>query len=71
MSTALKAYDDAWRSLIADSESMHGTLEALIDEEFLSASANGKHEAACVVNDSLLDKVFNSQTSACPHVVSL
>ena len=35
MSTALKAYDDAWLRIIADSESMHGSLEALCEEAFL------------------------------------
>ena len=39
MSTALKAYDDAWLRIIADSESMHGSLEAWCEEAFLSASA--------------------------------
>ena len=28
MSTALKAYDDSWLSIIADSDSMYGSLEA-------------------------------------------
>ena len=71
MSTALKACDDAWFSIIADSESMYGSLEALCEETFLSARASGEDEVACVVNDTLLDEFFNSQTSACPHVVSL
>ena len=71
MSTALKTYDDAWLRIIADSESMHGSLEAWCEEAFLSASASGEHEAACVVNDRLLAEFLNSKTSACPHVVSL
>ena len=71
MSTALKVYDDAWVSIIADSESMHGSLEAWCEEEFLSFNASGENEVACVVNDKLLEELFNSQTSACPHVVSL
>ena len=71
MSTALKAYDDAWLRIIADSESMHGSLEAWCAEALSSASASGKNEASCVDNDKLLEELFNSQTSACPHVVSL
>jgi len=71
MSTALKVYDDAWFSIIADSESMHGSLEAWCEEEFLSFNASGEHEAARVRNDRFLEEFFNAQTSACPHVVSL
>ena len=40
MSTALKAYDDAWLRIIADSESMHGSLEAWCAEALSSASAS-------------------------------
>ena len=40
MSTAMKAYDDAWLRIIADSESMHGSLEAWCEEALLSASAS-------------------------------
>ena len=36
-----------------------------------SASASGENEASCVDNDNLLEEFFNSQTSACPHAVSL
>ena len=71
MSTALKAYDDAWLRITADSESMHETLEAWIETEFLSFNASGEHEAARVRNDRFLEEFFNAQTSACPHVVSL
>ena len=71
MSTALKAYDDAWLRIIADSESMHGSFEALCEEALSSASASGENEASCVDNDKLLEEFFNSQTSACPHLVSL
>ena len=42
MSTALKAYDDAWLRIIADSESTHGSFEACCEEAFLSASASGE-----------------------------
>ena len=48
MSTALKAYDDAWFSIIAGSESMYGSLEALCEEAFLRASASLENEASCV-----------------------
>ena len=40
MSTALKAYDDAWLRIIADSESMHVSFEAWCEEVLLSASAH-------------------------------
>ena len=40
MSTGLKAYDDAWLRIIADSESTHGSLQAWCEEAFLSASAS-------------------------------
>ena len=58
MSTALTAYDDAWLRIIADSDSMHRSLEAWCEETFLSASANGENEAACVVNDTLLEELI-------------
>ena len=54
ISTALKAYDDAWLRIAADSESMHETLEALIEGELLSFNASGEHEAARVRNDRFL-----------------
>ena len=71
MSTALKVYDDAWFSIIADSESMHGSLEAWCEEALSSASANRENQASCVENDMFLEEFFNAQTSACPHVVPL
>ena len=40
MSTALKAYDDAWFSIIAATESMYGSLEAWCEEALSSASAS-------------------------------
>ena len=40
MSTALKANDDAWLRIIADSKSMHGSLETLCEEALSSASAS-------------------------------
>ena len=40
MSTALEAYNDACFIIIADSESMHGSLEALCEEALSSASAS-------------------------------
>ena len=40
MSTALKAYDDAWLRIIADSESAHESLDGWCEEAFLSASAS-------------------------------
>ena len=61
MSTAIKTYDDAWLRIIADSESMHGSLEAWCEAALLSASASGENEASCVDNDKLLEEVFNSR----------
>ena len=40
MSTAMRAYDDAWLHIIADSKSMHGSLEAGCEEALLIASAS-------------------------------
>ena len=40
MSTALKAYDDAWFRIIADSDFMNGSLEAWCAEALSSASAS-------------------------------
>ena len=71
MSTALKTYDDAWLRIIADNESTHGSLEAWGKEAFGSVSASLENEAACFVNDRHLEEFFNSQASACPHIVSL
>ena len=71
MVTALKAYDEAWFNIIADSESNYGSLKAWCEEEFLSSNASGEHEAARLRNDKFLEECFNAQTSACPHVVSL
>ena len=50
---------------------MHGSLEAWCAEALSSASASEENEASCVDKDKLLEELFNSQTSACPHVVSL
>ena len=40
MSTALKAYDDAWLRIIAGSEFTHGSMEARGKEAFGSVSAS-------------------------------
>ena len=58
MSTALKAYDDAWLRIIADSEITHGSLGAWGKEAFGSPSPERPEDQ-------------DLTPSACPHVVSL